>query len=405
MAKITKRTVDALIASGGIIRDDEVRGFGARLNANGTISYFVEFRAGRGRGFPVRRVVLGRHGALTPEQARELAKRTLARVLAGEDPAAERAARRKEMTVGDLLRHALASHWEPKSKSSTARNFRGMIERTLIPEFGTMKLSALRRADVRTWHAIQTHRPRQANLDLAILRKALSIAVGDELIEENVAMGIKPHPERRRDRVPNDDEMRAVLEAIDSVAIRPQAALLFKLLIFTGCRAGEWRTAEWTWVDLPGGVLRLPDAASKAGARTVALSSVVQAFLATSPRVSRFVIPNNSGAAPLPSWSVNDAWETVRRATNISDLNVHDLRHAYATRGAGLGATAIVLRDALGHKTMSMTGRYIAHQTDPVRELAERIGAQIQAVRQQLQGKGGAESAKISPMHGRRDSR
>lgn len=213
--------------------------------------------------------------------------------------------------------------------------------------------------------------------DLAILRKALSIAVGDELIEENVAMGIKPHPERRRDRVPNDDEMRAVLEAIDSVAIRPQAALLFKLLIFTGCRAGEWRTAEWTWVDLPGGVLRLPDAASKAGARTVALSSVVQAFLATSPRVSRFVIPNNSGAAPLPSWSVNDAWETVRRATNISDLNVHDLRHAYATRGAGLGATAIVLRDALGHKTMSMTGRYIAHQTDPVRELAERIGAQI----------------------------
>ena len=58
MAKITKRTVDALIASGGIIRDDEVRGFGARLNANGTISYFVEFRAGRGRGFPVRRIVL-----------------------------------------------------------------------------------------------------------------------------------------------------------------------------------------------------------------------------------------------------------------------------------------------------------------------------------------------------------
>jgi len=37
--------------------------------------------------------------------------------------------------------------------------------------------------------------------------------------------------------------------------------------------------------------------------------------------------------------------------------------------------------------------------------VAERIGAQIQAVRQQLLGKGGAESAKISPMHGRRDSR
>ncbi len=255
MPRITKRAIDVLIVAGApvVVRDDEVRGFGARMNANGSVSYFVEYRAGRGRDFPVRRIVLGRHGSLTPEQARELAKRTLARVLAGEDPAEERAARRKEMTVGDLLQHALASHWEPKSKTSTARNFRGMIERTLIPEFGTMKLSALRRSDVRTWHAKQTHRPRQANLDLAILRKALSIAVGDELIEENVATGIKPHPERRRDRVPTDNEMCAeFLEAIDSVAIRPQAALLFQLLdlhrlsslVSGGLRSGHGSTCR-----------------------------------------------------------------------------------------------------------------------------------------------------------------
>ena len=139
MGKITKRTIDALIASGspGIVRDDDVKGFGARLNANGTVSYFAEFRAGRGRGFPVRRVVLGRHGSLTPDQARAMAKTTFAQVLAGDDPSAERAASKKEMTVADLLRHTLASHWRPKSKASTAKNFEGMIERTLIPEFGS----------------------------------------------------------------------------------------------------------------------------------------------------------------------------------------------------------------------------------------------------------------------------
>jgi Arm DNA-binding domain len=128
MGKITKRTIDALVTSGkpGVIRDDDLTGFGARLNANGTVSYYAEFRAGRGRGFPIRRVVLGRHGALTPEQARELAKQTLARVVGGADPAAERAARKKEMTVAELLRHALATHWRPKAKSSTAKNFEGM---------------------------------------------------------------------------------------------------------------------------------------------------------------------------------------------------------------------------------------------------------------------------------------
>jgi integrase len=71
----------------------------------------------------------------------------------------------------------------------------------------------------------------------------------------------------------------------------------------------------------------------------------------------------------------------VRAASGIGDFRVHDLRHGFATRGAGLGASAIVLRDALGHKTMAMTSRYISRQNDPVRELAERIGAQIEAVR------------------------
>jgi integrase len=123
----------------------------------------------------------------------------------------------------------------------------------------------------------------------------------------------------------------------------------------------------------------LPDA--KAGARPVALSSVVQALLAATPRTSRFVVPNNEGTAPLPLSTVSHAWETVRKGAAVEDLRVHDLRHAFATRGAGLGASAVVLRDALGHKTLQMTSRYISRQNDPVRELTEKIGAQIQSIR------------------------
>src|SRR5271165_4643069 len=290
MAKITKRAIDQLLASGtpgDIIRDDDPRGFLARLNANGSVSYLVEYRAGRGRGFPVKRPALGRHSQLAPEQARSLAKSMLARVLAGDDPAAERASRRREMTVADWLRHCVATHWRPKAKASTARNFEGMIERALIPEFGSKRLSELTRAQVRAWHAAQTHRTRQANLDLAILRKALNLAAGDGLIKENAATGIQPHPERRRDRIPTDDELAAVLEALDVAPIRPQAALLIKLLMFTGCRTGEWRTAEWSWIDVEGRALRLPDAAAKTGARPVALSSIVIALLADAPRSSR----------------------------------------------------------------------------------------------------------------------
>lgn len=397
MTNISKRSIDKLMASGvpgDVIRDDAVKGFNARLNEDRSVSYRVEYRAGRGRNFPVRRVVLGKHGQLTPDQARNLTKKMLARVLAGDDPAAERASRRKEWTVADLLRHALATHWRVKAKQSTIKNFTSTIEASLIPEFGDKRVSELSRSQIRGWHARQTHRRRQANLDLAILRKALNLAVGDSLIKENPASGIQLHPERRRDRIPTDQELAAVLDALDAAPIRSQAALLFRLLLFTGCRTSEWRAAEWSWIDADGRTLRLPDA--KAGARPVALSSVVQALLAGA-HVSRFIIPDDLGEAPLSSSSVSYAWETVRKAAGVEDLRVHDLRHAFATRGAGLGASAVVLRDALGHKTMAMTSRYISRQNDPVRELAERIGAQIQSIRSEngadvvpLRGKGGA---------------
>jgi integrase len=380
MPKISKRTVDELIAAGvpDTLRDEELTGFCARLNANGTVSYLVEYRAGRGRGFPVRRLVLGRHGTLTPDQARTRAKAMLARVLAGDDPAAERASLRKESTVADLLRHSLETHWGTKSKPTTLSRFTSTINHSLIPAFGSLRLSELTRARIRTWHAKQTHRRRQANLDLAILRKALSLAVRDELIKENPATAIEKYPERQRDRPPTDAELAAIIQALDTVDIRPQARLLFRLLMLTGCRSSEWRCAEWSWLAADGRTLNLPDA--KAGARPVVLSSAVQAILADAPRSSRYVIPNDAGDEPLTPSIVSKAWETVRNAAGLGDLRVHDLRHGFATRVAGLGASAIVIRDALGHKTLAMTGRYVSRQTDPVRDMAERIGAQIAAV-------------------------
>jgi integrase len=377
MPRITKRLVDGLgpESVGRIIRDDELAGFGVRLNADGSRTYLVEYRAGRGRGFPTRRISIGRHGHLTPDEARGDAKRMLARVAHGEDPAAARSAHKKEPTIKDILLTALEQHWKPKRKASTAKAFEEMINRTLIPEFGTMRLSDLTRAQVRGWHARQTHRPRQANLDLAILRKALQLAVADELIMENPARSVTPHPERARDRMLTDDELRAVWKAINEVPIRPNARLLFKLLPLTGCRRGEWLTAKWSDVNLDAAVLRLREENAKAGARTVPLPGPVVALLRSARRSGPWIIANDEADGPLTTSNIRDAWAAVCKAAKVQDLHIHDLRHAFATRGAALGANALILRDALGHKTLSMTGRYVSRQADPVRELAEKIAS------------------------------
>jgi hypothetical protein len=71
-AKITKRAVDAAYpkTTTYLIRDTEVKGFVLVVTPAGTESYAIDYRAGHGRGAPKRRFVIGKHGALTPEKAR-----------------------------------------------------------------------------------------------------------------------------------------------------------------------------------------------------------------------------------------------------------------------------------------------------------------------------------------------
>lgn len=52
--------------------DCELRGFGIRLKPSGAKIFLIQYRNADGR---MRRLVLGQYGALTPEIARELARR------------------------------------------------------------------------------------------------------------------------------------------------------------------------------------------------------------------------------------------------------------------------------------------------------------------------------------------
>jgi hypothetical protein len=102
MTKITKRLVDGLAPSSDkdlFVWDDEVRGFGIRLKPSGSGSFLVQYRTPEGQ---TRRLVLGKIGTLTPDDARKLAKVKLTAVAAGADPSAERHAARPALTMSEL---------------------------------------------------------------------------------------------------------------------------------------------------------------------------------------------------------------------------------------------------------------------------------------------------------------
>jgi hypothetical protein len=107
--KLTKRALDIVQAnptSDLFFWDDDLPGFGLRVKPSGVRSFIVQYRNGGGAS---RRLTLGRYGVLTPDEARRLAKQTLAEAACGGDPADTRAQERNAVTVRQLCRDYLAA--------------------------------------------------------------------------------------------------------------------------------------------------------------------------------------------------------------------------------------------------------------------------------------------------------
>jgi Arm DNA-binding domain len=84
--RISKRAVDALVCPAGLDReflwDCDLAGFGVAAFASGKKVYYAQYRM-NGRS---RRITLGDHGRLTPDEARSQAKKLLGLVETGADP-------------------------------------------------------------------------------------------------------------------------------------------------------------------------------------------------------------------------------------------------------------------------------------------------------------------------------
>ena len=156
MPRLTKRIVESLKPNEHkdvFVWDSEIRGLGVRLKPSGTRTFFVQYR---NRARRTRRLVIGQHGVLTVEQARELARERLVEVIKGEDPSAERKAMKNACTIQDLckwyLREAesgrLLSRRRRPMKASSVDMDRSCINTHILPLLGTQLVAGLARADI-----------------------------------------------------------------------------------------------------------------------------------------------------------------------------------------------------------------------------------------------------------------
>ncbi len=434
-AKLTKRALDAIKPDGKrtIWFDTDLKGFGLKIEPTGVMTWLVEYRAGAGgRTASKRRMSIGKVGAVTPDEARDIAKSILAKVHTGLDPATEKAEAKTAKTVSDLCdlyvseaeRGNVISRRGAPKKASTLATDRGRITRHIKPLLGKKPVRDVSKADIERFlrdvangktavdaktkkqgRAIVTGGRGTATRTVRLLGGIFSYAVRIGLRADNPTHGVAKYADKQGARFLSSIELERLGRALREgetiglswdvaagerasphlrkdpaqrrTVLSSHAVAAIRLLVFTGCRLGEILKLEWRNVDLERGLLLLPD--SKTGAKTVVLAAPAIEVLANVPHVDEcpYVIAGDN--PEKPRGDLKRPWTAVTRAAELEGVRIHDLRHTFASHGAAAGMGLTIVGRLLGHADVKTTNRYSHFDDDPLRRAANAVGSTLAA--------------------------
>lgn len=425
--RLTKRIVDQADETRGrhYLWDRDVRGFGLQVEASGTKTYIIRYRPkGLGRDGPRRFIKLGRHGDLTAEQAREQAKIILGQVAMGRDPALERrlereaeANKRASSSFAEGVERFMVDHATLKRKPTTAAYYRSLLCKYAVVQLGKRPADQITRNEIMELHRSLAGTPQTANRLVAVISSLYSFAAKRGLVPEgfNPARGIEKYREQGRERYLTRDELQRLgtsLSEAETVGIPwqiddtnpkakhvpkvwkgrrevldPYAVAAIRLLLFTGARLREILHLRWEHVDLDRSLLFLPE--SKTGKKTIVLSGPALDVLHDlgarhGPVRQGFVI--KGAVEGRPRADLKKPWRAIQRQAQLDGVRLHDLRHTFASIGAGSSLGLPIVGKLLGHSQPQTTARYAHLDADPLRRAANVIGEQLMAALNPIKG-------------------
>ena len=369
--RLTKRAVDALAVKekDAVFWDRDLAGFGVRVHATGRKVYVVQSRGPRG---PVR-VTLGRHGALSCDEARKRAAPVIDRIRRGEEPLSGE--EKPAPTVADLAGRFMREYVASRCKPSTAPKYRSVLDNHILPALGSMNLGDVGKAEAAALQHALRATPGTANAAVDVLKRMFALAEAWELIPpgRNPCRRLRRYRTRKRERFLTPAEYRRLGRVLrEDDTSWPPAVAAIRILLLTGCRRDEVLSLRWDDVDRAAGELRLRD--TKTGPRMVPLTGPL--LDALPPRGDGpWVFRAQRGGGRLTN--LYHYWKPLRARAGLGDVRLHDLRHSYASRALALGENLPVIGALLGHGEVATTARYAHLMRDAERAAAARVGESI----------------------------
>lgn len=377
---------------GDILRDHEVTGLHLRCTRTKKAWYlYYRTRAG-----DERRPRLGDFPELTLSAAREAAKALKQSVALGNDPAASWAEKRAAATVSELCDLYL-SDWAPEHKKPrSVQEDRWLIEGSVKPGLGARRVMDLEAADIEEFlrdvqrrKYVSAERKKQdgkrtapgaRNRTRALLSRLMQLALDRYKMlpkgAENPVAGTAKAKEAGRRRLMTPTELQAVVAQLRALfEEKPRHVAAIMAMLLTGARVGEIRRARrrhWQ-----GAALVLDDHKTDRhiGDKIVPLPPDIVALL--------------EGLDAREPWAPNDllfggcdirrVWRAVRVGAGCPDLQMRDLRRAFASYALTAGKSLDQIGDVFGHTDTQTTRGYSWLLQDSRQALVSEVaGAMLQ---------------------------
>jgi integrase len=344
------------------------------LQTTGAASWAVRYRvASRNR-----KLTLGPYPEIELKVARDMARKALAQIAAGSDPAAEKRIRKAaaRTAADDLVDAALEQfirrHVRPLK---SAREAERLLRREILAPWKGRPLASITRRDVHKLidGVLDRPAPILANRVRTHLKRFFAWAIERDLVPSSPVDNVRaPISETPRDRVLADAELKRVWDAMEAIA--PPFRQALQVLTLTGQRLGEVAGMRWDEITPATKLWSMPGKRTKNGkAHAVPLSPQALAIINAMPRIEGcdFVFTANGKIAVTGFSKIKRNLDAL--LPGMTPWRLHDLRRSCATGLARIGVDIIVVEKILNHvsgQLRGVVGTYQRHGFEDERRVA-----------------------------------
>jgi integrase len=354
--------------------DETLPGFGLMVTKTGSRSYVYQYRAGgrsRRMTFPIK---------LGLEQARREVRKAVGGVASGGDPLEER---RKSAAMGENTLQSICEDYLKREgkRLRSHKIIESVLKRLVYPKLGARQIDSILRSEiVKLLDKIEDKNgPVMADRVLAYIRKIMNwhASRSDDFRSPIVrGMARTKTKERERERILNDDELRAVWRA--AVQFAGPFGRYIRFVLLTATRRNE--AADMPDTELSGDDWTIPAPRYKTKLdHVIPLSRAARELLESIPRTKDVPYFFTTGSTPIRGFGkFKTAFD---EACGVTDWTLHDLRRTARSLMSRAGVDSDHAERCLGHVVGGVRGTYDRHAYyDEKKAAFEALAAQIDRI-------------------------